>query len=191
MKNTMTTIQSAAAEQAEMLLNLLRINLEGNQEMLEFNATMAKRSLNLIAKHSKALITNQQLAQNPVWLAELAQDANQACSDYLLGSKALINAMQSHVNALIQAEAKKFGETLSQSVANFKPAPVSQELMDITVRSWTGAAQKGVEHVQDWQKNIDLSNGNGSRLMAAITAQAARSNAATSNKRRSTEAHAA
>ena len=174
MQNTIQKNQRMAAEQAEMLLNLLRISFEGNQEMLEFNATMAKRSLNLVAKHSKALITNQQLAQNPVWLVELAQDANQACSDYLLGSKALINAMQNQINSLIKSQAEQFGEALTQSIAELKPIPAGQEIIDLTVRSWTGATQKGFEQAREWQKQIEVSGEGGSKLIAALTAQAAR-----------------
>ena len=186
MKTTITDIQSAAAEQAEMLLNLLRINLEGNQEMLEFNATMAKRSLNLVAKHSKALITNQELAQNPVWFAELAQDANQACSDYLLGSKALISTMQKHINSLIQAQAQQFGEVLAESMAEIKPAPAGQEIIDLTVRSWTGVAQKGFEQANEWQKQIEVSGNSGNKLLAALTAQASRNSGGSKRRTAST-----
>lgn len=184
MQNKIQKIQGTAADQAEMLINLLRVSFEGNQEMLEFNATMAKRSLNLIAKHSKALITNQQLAQNPVWFAELAQDANQACSDYLLGSKALISTMQSQINSLIQAQAQQFGEVLAQSIAEIQPAPAGQEIIDLTVRSWTGATQKSFEQAKEWQKQIEVSGESGSKLLAALTAQA-------SNKRRATSAASA
>lgn len=176
MKNTIQNVQLSAADQAEMLLNLLRVSFEGNQEMLEFNATMAKRNVNLIAKHSKALIGNQQLAQNPVWLTELAQDANQACSDYLLGSKALISSMQNQINALLQEQAKQFGESLSKTVADIKPVPVGQEIIDLTVRSWTGATQKGFEQAKEWQKHIEVTGESGSKLLAALSAQASRSN---------------
>jgi hypothetical protein len=190
MKTTINHIQNAASDQAEMLLNLLRINLDGNQQMLEFNATMVKRNLNLLAKHSKALTTNHQLAQNPVWLAEMAQDLNQACCDYLLGSKTLITALQSHINSLIEAEAKKFGDALIQSVAVAKPDPAGQELIDTTVRSWTGITQKSLEQAQEWQKQFGASVENGNPLLAALSAQAARQNGA-NTKRRSAEARAA
>ena len=189
MQNTIQKIQNTAADQAEMLLNLLRVSFEGNQEMLEFNATMAKRSLNLIAKHSKALITNQELAQNPVWFAELPQDANQACSDYLLGSKALISTMQKQINSLIQAQAQQFGEVLAESMAEIKPAPAGQEIIDLTVRSWTGVTQKGFEQANEWQKQMEVSGNSGNKLLAALTAQASRNNAG--SKRRAATAASA
>ena len=172
MKNAVKKIQTTSADQAEMLLNLLRLSFEGNQEMLEFNATIAKRNLNLIAKHSKALIANQQLVQNPVWYTELAQDTNQACSDYLLGSGALIKAMQKQMNELIQAQAQQFGEALGESVAKIQPAPVGQEIIDLTVRSWTGATKTGFEQTQEWQKRLEMTSKTGSRLLAALAAQA-------------------
>lgn len=184
MKNTIQTMQQSAADQAEMLLNLLRVSFEGNQEMLEFNATMAKRSLNMVAKHSKALISNQKLAQNPIWFAELAQDANQACSDYLLGSKALISSMQKQINTLLQAQAEQFGAILAKSVAEIKPAPAGQEIIDLTVRSWTDATQKGFEQGREWQKQIEVSGESGNKLLATLTAQASRSNGG--SKRRAT-----
>jgi hypothetical protein len=181
MKNKIQNMQLTAADQAEMLLKLLRVSFEGNQEMLEFNATMAKRTLNLIAKHSKTLITDQQMTQNPLWLNELAQEANQACSDYLLGSKALISSMQSQINALLMAQAEQFGAALAKSVGEIKPAAAGQEIIDLTVRAWTGALHIADEPAIARQKENEITSA--SKLLAALSVQASRGNAG--EKRRS------
>ncbi|MBK7416288.1 MAG: hypothetical protein IPJ38_15485 [Dechloromonas sp.] len=95
--------------------------------------------------------------------------------------------MQNQINSLIQAQAQQFGEVLVESIAEIKPAPAGQEIIDLTVRSWTGAAQKGFEQANEWQKQMEASGGN--KLIAALTAQASRNNAG-SKRRPATTASA-
>jgi hypothetical protein len=83
--------------------------------------------------------------------------------------------MQSQINALLLAQAEQFGAALVESVGEIKPAAAGQEIIDLTVRAWTGALHKGGESAMAWQKENEITSA--SKLLAALSVQASRGNA--------------
>jgi hypothetical protein len=89
--------------------------------------------------------------------------------------------MQSQINALLMAQAEQFGAALAKSVGEIKPAAAGQEIIDLTVRAWTGALHIADEPAMARQKENEITSA--SKLLAALSVQASRGNAG--EKRRS------
>lgn len=165
MTNPFSKLQSITKQQADNALDLLGTSLDNTQQVFEFQAASVRQFMGFFASHSEQLL--------PVSAA--VREFGQIWGDYLQGGKALAVEFQRQAQEALEAQTRALSAAINDSVAGIKaPHPAGKEILDMTVRSWTSAAEKSFEQVNAWQKNLETASDMGGKALAALTAQAAR-----------------
>lgn len=183
MTNSFAKLQSITTQQASNAFGLIGTSVDNTQQVFEFQAASARQFLGFFASQSANLMPTQAAGLDLQPVSAAIREFGQIWGDYLQGSKALAVEFQRQAQEALEAQARALGAAITDSVAGIKaPHPAGKEILDMTLRSWTSAAEKSFEQVSAWQKNLESASDMGGKALAALTAQAVR---ATPAKRRS------
>lgn len=175
MTNPFVKMQSISTQQTENALDLIGTSFDNTQHVLDFQATSARQFLAFFANHSENLIDTQSAGFNTQPILAAVREFGQVWGDYLLGSKTLSLEFQRKAQETLEAQTRAISAVITDSVAEIKaPHPAGKEILDMTLRSWTSAAEKSFEQVSTWQKNLESASEIGGKALAALTAQTAR-----------------
>lgn len=179
MTNTFAKLQSASVQQAEKVLDLITSNIDNTQQVVDFQTASARQFLTFVESHSDSLIDAQASGMTSQPISAAVREFWQVWGDYVLGGKTLVVDFQRKAQETFEEQARALSAGIANNVSQLKaPHPAGNELLDITVRSWTSATEKSFEQVNAWQKNLESASEAGSKVLAALAAQATRTPAA-------------
>src|SRR5574343_275383 len=175
MTNPFAKLQTITTQQTDNALELIGSSFDNTQQVFEFQAANVRQLMAFFAKHSETLIPSQPTSLDLQPVSAAVREFGQLWGDYLQGGKALAMEFQRQAQEALEAQTRALSAAITDSVAGIKaPHPAGKEILDMTVRSWTTAAEKSFEQVNAWQKNLESASDIGGKALAALTAQAAR-----------------
>jgi hypothetical protein len=170
MKDTLQKFQAISVRQGELLSELMRIGLDGNQRLVDFQSASLRQWLELLASQGTNLLEAQARKLDPTVTGRLAEQAIRACGEYLQGNKVLLGDLQQQTTSLLRQEGQALASLLTEALSGLGRAhPGSGEALETTLRSFTEAAQKSFDQAAAWQRHIEIASENGSRALAALT----------------------
>lgn len=175
MTNPFAKLQSITKQQTDNALDLFGSSLDNTQQVFEFQAASVRQFMGFFASHSEQLLSTQPTSLDLQPVSAAVREFGQIWGDYLQGGKVLAVEFQRQAQEALEAQTRALSAAITDSVAGIKaPHPAGKEILDMTVRSWTTAAEKSFEQVNAWQKNLESASDIGGKALAALTAQAAR-----------------
>lgn len=175
MTNPFAKLQSITTQQADNALDLIGASINNTQQIFEFQAANVRQFMGFFANHSESLMSIQPAGLDLQPVSAAVREFGQIWGDYLQGGKALAVEFQRQAQEALEAQTRALSATITDSVAGIKaPHPAGKEILDMTLRSWTSAAEKSFEQVNAWQKNLETASDMGGKALAALTAQATR-----------------
>ncbi len=175
MTNPFAKLQSVTTQQADNALELIAKNFDNAQQAFEFQNASIRQFMGFFANHSKHLSSVQPASLDLQPVSAAVREFGQIWGEYLQGGKMLAVEFQRQAQEMLEAQTRALSAAITDSVAGIKaPHPAGKEILDMTLRSWTSAAEKSFEQVNAWQKNLETASDMGGKALAALTAQAAR-----------------